>query len=117
MPINEIKKRIIFICEGNTCRSPMAQAIANGIHGDKVHAKSAGLETADGMKATKEALRVMKERGYDIRNHNSRSIDLLDLNEYDIIITMTQRIANYLKNRRTINDDRLLILNIADPYG
>ena len=94
----------------------MAQAIANSLLGDKIYAESAGLETADGMRATREAIRVMREKGYDISNHISRSVDSISLDKYDIIIPMTKKIADDLRRNRLIDIDRLLTLDISDPY-
>ena len=56
-------RRILVVCYGNTCRSPMAQAIVATMLKDTAHVKSAGMEAASDMPATKEAFQVMKDKG------------------------------------------------------
>src|SRR5438105_1959129 len=71
-------KRILIVCEGNTCRSPMAAAIAGAVLGSTAKVQSAGLETSDGLPATRQAKAVMKEMGLDVSRHRSRSIRKTD---------------------------------------
>jgi protein-tyrosine-phosphatase len=112
------KLNILFVCAGNTCRSPMAQAIALKLFGYRIAlVQSAGLEAASGMGATREAVQVMRERGIDLSNHYSQSIEEMDLNNFDIIVAMTKSIANHLSVEYQISSKRLRVLNVADPCG
>jgi arsenate reductase len=77
---------ILFICIGNTCRSPMAEAIARGIGGDDVFADSAGLMPFGRIVgATRDTL---DELGYDSSGLASKSLDDLDLETYDVIVSL-----------------------------
>lgn len=112
------KIKILFVCDGNTCRSPMAQAIALKLLGDSTaYVQSAGIETAPGMRATREAVQVMQDKGIDISNHCSQSIEEIDLNNFDIIVAMTPLIATHLLIEYQISPKRLKVLNVADPCG
>ncbi|MFQ5914647.1 MAG: low molecular weight phosphatase family protein [Nitrospinota bacterium] len=88
---------VLIVCCGNTCRSPMAEAIAQKLLGDTATVQSAGTETTEGLSATREAITVMHEMGFDIRNHRSRDIEHLDLAEFSRIIAMTPAIASRLR--------------------
>lgn len=66
---------IIFICTGNTCRSPMAEGLFRAHGGEEqtgLVAASAGLFTQDGLPASDNAVTAAKELGADISAHRSR---------------------------------------------
>lgn len=69
---------VLFVCTGNTCRSAMAQEIAEDI-GDasskSFKFKSAGTFACEGDPATREAIEVMEEIGLDIEKHKSSQFD------------------------------------------
>ena len=94
----------------------MAEAIAHNISGGKVLAESAGIEAADGMPATEQAVTVMAERGADIRSHRARSVESVDISRFDIVIAMMPWIADRLR-RLGVNAARVRILEVQDPYG
>lgn len=79
------KTRILFLCTGNSCRSQMAEGLANAIHGDILEAHSAGIER-HGMNP--QAVQVMNEAGIDMSAHRSKTIDVVDLQSFDFIITV-----------------------------
>ena len=78
--------KILFVCIENSCRSQMAEAFAK-IHGKGVvDAYSAGSNALG--KVNPKAIKSMKEIGYDLSSHNSKSLSqILDI-EYDYAITM-----------------------------
>ena len=90
-------KKLLFVCEGNTCRSPMASALARHILGSARDIASAGIEAAAGDRATAPAVQVMKERGLDITSHRASGICDHDLASFDLIVAMTPPIAERLK--------------------
>jgi protein-tyrosine-phosphatase len=110
-------RQILFVCAGNTCRSPMAQAIASTLLGGSGVSQSAGIDAAQGMHATREAIHIMRERGLDISSHRSRSITGLNLAEFDMIVAMTPAIAEELRRNHALDDAKLKVLTIRDPYG
>jgi arsenate reductase len=79
-------KRIVFVCVENSNRSQMAEAFAR-IHGSgKVEAYSAGSRPSG--KVNPKAVESMKEIGYDLAEHRSKSLaDLAGL-EFDVAVTM-----------------------------
>lgn len=79
-------KRILFVCVENSNRSQMAEAFAK-IHGKgKVEAFSSGSRPSG--KINPKAISAMKELGYDLSSHSSKSLDEIPQVKYDYAITM-----------------------------
>lgn len=81
----ENKKKIYFLCTGNSCRSQMAEGWAKIYLGDKWEVRSAGIETHG---LNPNAVKVMKEAGIDISNQTSDLIDPEYLNSADLVVTL-----------------------------
>ncbi|MGN0468057.1 MAG: ribosomal protein S18-alanine N-acetyltransferase [Acutalibacteraceae bacterium] len=85
--------KILFVCTGNTCRSPMAQYLFQS-KADKlglpVTADSAGLAAYPGDCASENAVRVMAEKGIDMSAHRSKRLSIYMLEESDLIICMSE---------------------------
>jgi arsenate reductase len=79
------KKKILFLCTGNSCRSQMAEGWGRYLHGDKADFFSAGVEE-HGLNPL--AVKVMAEAGVDISNHFSKTIDKLEGIKFDLVITV-----------------------------
>jgi arsenate reductase len=79
------KKRILFICTGNSARSQMAEGMVNSLFQDKFEAKSAGLKPT---KVNSYAIEVMKEIGIDISHHRSKAISEFYGKKFDIVVTV-----------------------------
>ena len=109
-------KRILIVCQGNTCRSPMAAAIARSLLDPMAEVQSAGIETADGLPPTNHALLVMKEMGLDLSGHRSRSVRRQDLASFDLIIGMTPQVVSQLCAMGA-DSKKIAGLNVSDPYG
>jgi protein-tyrosine-phosphatase len=108
------ERRILFVCLGNTCRSPMAAALANQVHG--VIAESAGVLDASGYPAAPDACALLAGRGVDLGEHRSRSISMLDLATFDAIVALEPSVAAHIE--RTFGDGPPLVTwDIADPAG
>jgi|SRR5680860_237856 len=82
--------KLLFICTGNTCRSPMAEGLAREMFGDTVHVSSAGLEACVGERISTHALEVLKEQNIDLSKFRSRRLRAELMDDADWIIPMTQ---------------------------
>lgn len=80
-----MKKNILFLCTGNSCRSQMAEALCRKYWGDIFNIYSAGTKK-HGM--NNRAIKVMEELGLDISNHYSKTVDELPNIPFDYIITV-----------------------------
>jgi protein-tyrosine-phosphatase len=79
-------KKVLFVCVENSNRSQMAEAFAK-IHGQgKVEAYSSG--SCPSGKVNPKAIEAMKELGYDLTTHTSKSLDEIPDIEYDFVATM-----------------------------
>ena len=82
--------KLLFICTGNTCRSPMAEGLAREIFGGTVQVSSAGMQAYLGENASAHAIEVLKEQNIDLSRHRSRRIRTELMADADWIIPMTQ---------------------------
>jgi arsenate reductase len=80
------RKRILFVCVENSNRSQMAEALARVHGGDKVEAYSAGSRPSG--QVNLKAIEAMREIGYDLSEHESKSLDDIPDVEYDFVATM-----------------------------
>jgi arsenate reductase len=79
-------KRFLFVCVENSCRSQIAEAFARIHAGDEIEAYSAGSRPSGQVNA--QAIESMREIGYDLTTHRSKSLtDIPDV-EYDFVATM-----------------------------
>ncbi len=82
---------VLFVCTGNTCRSPLAEAIARRIateRGIDLEVGSAGTSAWDGSPASDGSLLVGIERGLDLNGHRSRQLTREMVEGSDLVIAM-----------------------------
>ena len=117
-------KQILFICTGNTCRSPMAQGVMEkllaqrGLDG-KVACASAGLAAFPGSTANDKAVEAAKEWGIDLSGHRSRQATEEMLGQADEILVMTADQMAFLKQRfpQWAGKIQMPLGGVPDPYG
>ncbi|MGH7179380.1 MAG: Sua5/YciO/YrdC/YwlC family protein [Tepidisphaeraceae bacterium] len=95
-----LRTTVLFVCSGNTCRSPMAEALARriiarklNVHEDELEARgysvlSAGCFALPGARATQHAVDAVQELGGDMSRHRSRPLSLELIHQADVIYTM-----------------------------
>jgi protein-tyrosine-phosphatase len=93
--------RILFVCTGNTCRSPMAEGLCRSFLAqfhlqDEVDVASAGLQALDGGQVSLEAVGVMAEKGIDLSGHRTSCLTAARVQWADLILTMEERHRHYL---------------------
>lgn len=81
-----MKKRVLFLCTGNSCRSHMAEGLTNYYLGDTWEAVSAGTEPAGYVHPL--AITVLAELGIDISEHISKTADDFRDTSLDLVVTV-----------------------------
>ena len=111
--------RILFVCYGNVCRSPMAEGLARKMLGTLADAESAGTGAMNGRDASKDAIEIMRSRfGIDLSKHRSRRVSDVRMGDFDFIIPMDDSVANDLKGMYPQIRARIMeSWKIDDPFG
>jgi protein-tyrosine phosphatase len=128
-----LKTIFVFICSGNTCRSPMAEGLARHLLAKKLQVPesqlekkgisilSAGSSAMAGMRAAPQAVEVLKEMGVDLTRHRSRPLSVELIHQADVIYTMCQAHAQAVRALVPSAADKVRMLNpdrdIEDPIG
>lgn len=84
-----MKKNVLFLCSGDSCRSQMAEGLLRHFSGDKYNVFSAGMNSA---KVNEYAIKVMKEIGIDITAQKTNSVEDVADKPFDIIITVCDKV-------------------------
>jgi protein-tyrosine-phosphatase len=119
--------RVLFICTGNTCRSPMAEAILKSKAIEGIEVKSAGVFALNGSPASAHAQTVLKENNID-HDHRSTMLTEAEIDWATHILTMTEGHKRYVVSQFPKAADKTFTLkefadssadkkDIVDPYG
>lgn len=115
--------KILFVCTGNTCRSPMAQLLYEQLYADPGDScQSAGLSAFAGDPISEGARQVLAERGIDAGGFRARPLSLHMVEEADAICVMTPQHAQLLGQMvDAATRQKIHVLGapagISDPYG
>ena len=120
------KDTVLFVCTGNTCRSPMCAALFNDRYaGLTRHAVSAGL-MADGSPISENAVRALEHADVpsrkpdnDYKSHVSRTVTAEMMEHADIVVGVTSSHAMQLMLRFPAYASKIAVMpaEISDPYG
>ncbi len=118
-------RRICFVCTGNTCRSPMAAAVANALGEGRIDAWSAGLWAADGEPMSANAVKALENAGVsptaerDYHKHTARTVTETDAASADLLVAVSPSHAMELLMRFPAAAERIACMPkpISDPYG
>lgn len=107
---------ILFVCTGNTCRSPMAEALARARGMD---ARSCGVRAHGGEPASDGAMREMERRGLSLAHHRAQRASRTLAESAEHIYTMTEGIRQELLWLYPQLEAKIAVLSpeIPDPYG
>ena len=105
----------LFVCMGNTCRSPMAAALAEA---RGVTAESAGVSAAPGDGAAPNAVRALWDaRDLSLRDHEPRDVSEVDLAAFGRVVAMSPVVARQLRAEYDGAPGSLVTWATPDPYG
>lgn len=103
-------RSILFVCNMNSVRSPMAAALLQGFAGDRIIVDSAGVHEG-WLDPFVEA--VMQEEGVSVEDHEPKPMATLDMSKFDLVIALTEQSA--LTARKFLDRDRIELWDIANP--
>jgi protein-tyrosine phosphatase len=108
--------QVLFICTGNTCRSPMAAALMRKLAGDRpdLRVVSAGTAAGTGAEPFEPAIQAMRERGISLEDHRSRPVSVTLVEDSNLVFVMTSAHRDLVLEWVPEAADRIHLL---DPEG
>lgn len=82
-------KKIMFVCHGNICRSPMAEFVMKSLAGEKLHIESSATSREEiGNGIYPPAAHTLSMHGIESKGHRARQFTVADYNEFDMVVVM-----------------------------
>jgi protein-tyrosine-phosphatase len=103
---------VLFACGMNAIRSPMAEAIARHLFGNRVYIASAGVRRGD---ADPFAVKVMEEMGLDMTRHRPHTFEDLEDDNFDLVITLAPEAHHKALDMTRVLDLDVEYWPIPDP--
>ncbi len=96
--MTEERKRVLFVCIGNSCRSQMAEAFARAYGSDVIIPASAGLAPASYI--APDTMKAMGDKSLDLRDHFPKAVRHISRAQFDLVVNMSgMRLPTELKGR------------------
>lgn len=116
------RKRILIVCTGNSCRSPMAEGwlraeLKHKGLGDQIEVASCGIGARPGSTATPEAVLVMQNREINIKAHQSKLCTRQDIEDADVVFAMSHEHYVFITGLYPVAKEKIIVLNVPDPIG
>ncbi|HVZ81799.1 MAG TPA: low molecular weight protein arginine phosphatase [bacterium] len=122
-------KKVLFVCTGNTCRSPMAEGLLKKMAKDQgldLEVRSAGLAAFAGLPVAPEAVEACRTKDVDISGHQTQPLGKNLVMESDLILTMTAKHKEMIVKKMPALEPKVLVLSelagegmtdVEDPVG
>lgn len=111
-------KKVLFICTGNTCRSPMAMFLFNQKASKGFVADSAGLNVHKFDKIAQNSVWALKQFGIENATYNSKQLNKKMFDEANLVVVMTSGQKSFLpKDKKVVSYFDLTGQDVLDPYG
>jgi len=121
-------KTVLFVCTGNTCRSPMAEVLLRKRSAELPgwQVASAGIYAGEGMRASTESAKAVAELGLDLSDHRSRFLTPELVQIVRVIVAMTRAHADAIREIQPAASEKIFLMksfvpggggDVADPIG
>ena len=108
--------KILFVCLGNICRSPLAEGIARSLSNEHIFDSAGTGHWHIGEAPCQKSQLIAKRKGIDISNLKGRQISKDDVGKWDKVIAMDSKNLADLKAMGFENAKMLLDIDVPDPY-
>ena len=108
--------KILFVCLGNICRSPLAEGIARSLYPEYEFDSAGTSRWHEGESPCLRSILIAKKKGIDISNYKARQVNKDDLTKWDLVLAMDFNNLKDLKKMGFKNAKMLLDYDVPDPY-